>query len=787
MVAWWLCLVAAARTPSTLRQRFRGLNGVEGEHHFSWAQSTEHVSLDYTASHAGAIVKLAEWGRGILDVECRTGELRVHTAPDIEKKLASVLLVGTFVVDTAADRSCTAKPFMRRIVGAAVDERAHWLAFHADEASYFHMFGDLDLSFSTNILYHKPIPYREVEVRRRRAKAASPTRLNGTRGRRRMSLSPGEVGAAAGSILQLGSQVGLMGDNVAARIAAGGAGSQEELGLASNGHFGPGVYAPPNHKQAPRILLSAPVAHFLPSGTSNDEVTGSWYYNYPEAGPLRAPTWDACAAQTVESSHESEEPIDATTSCSDCFAVGAFTLTFTMHISNSELQQLDIIFDGDAKFQVGTEFSSGQSGDREEFVDVETTYFNEIDFSVGGIPFHIDMSIPVSVGYSLKNSVGPANFRVRGQVHGPVKYGMSYEKDRNSGPELQYLNANDFDFDGSVEGFSADQADFEIWMRVPLNLRVRDIGGPIAAFKLSVKATAAENECYSGGGTVAASVLSTATSTVGGTLHVKIPSRSGPIYGQTEEQQLAISAPIFGLDAGCIVASSSRRRTEDSSSSIDAPMAAGQRLPNNRRLEQSTIEVSAGDFPSEVSWTLSCDDVSYLSGGAPYSGSVDVAGGSSCTLSLSDSYGDGWNGAVWSGFEQALTFNSGNSATGSFVVAGSTSGSVPLPVFNNPGSTAIGSNWVGKLVKLTATEHNYIFGNAQPEACRTLRVPELTLLTITVIVAPYGALSSGTMKWLVNFNAANRVSGDLYSAIRQRVWRVDWFASGIFRIQEDSR
>ena len=72
------------------------------------------------------------------------------------------------------------------------------------------------------------------------------------------------------------------------------------------------------------------------------------------------------------------------------------------------------------------------------------------------------------------------------------------------------------------------------------------------------------------------------------------------------------------------------------------------------------ISVTAGSFPTEISWSMSCSDGTTLSEGAPpFSGSVSVADGSTCTVSLVDSFGDGWNGAVWTGFEESLQIMSG--------------------------------------------------------------------------------------------------------------------------------
>jgi hypothetical protein len=81
------------------------------------------------------------------------------------------------------------------------------------------------------------------------------------------------------------------------------------------------------------------------------------------------------------------------------------------------------------------------------------------------------------------------------------------------------------------------------------------------------------------------------------------------------------------------------------------------------------VTVSPGPFPSEVSWTANCSDGTTLSGGAPFSGSFSVNGGSNCTLELADAYGDGWNGAMWtSNVGRNFTLSDGYSASESFSV-----------------------------------------------------------------------------------------------------------------------
>eukprot|EP00964_Phaeocystis_antarctica_P135652 scaffold100014_cov56-Phaeocystis_antarctica.AAC.1 len=91
-------------------------------------------------------------------------------------------------------------------------------------------------------------------------------------------------------------------------------------------------------------------------------------------------------------------------------------------------------------------------------------------------------------------------------------------------------------------------------------------------------------------------------------------------------------------------------------------------LPSPPLTMSSAITCSAGSFPGEVGWSLSCSDGTTLNGGAPYTSSspLAVALGATCTV---DAFGNGWQGAEWAapGFGQSFSLASGQ-GTKSFVV-----------------------------------------------------------------------------------------------------------------------
>ena len=87
-----------------------------------------------------------------------------------------------------------------------------------------------------------------------------------------------------------------------------------------------------------------------------------------------------------------------------------------------------------------------------------------------------------------------------------------------------------------------------------------------------------------------------------------------------------------------------------------------------------SISLSAGSWPSEISWTLNGE--SY---GAPFDGLIELAPGM-YTLEGADSYGDGWNGA------QMTIVDAASGASASFSVSGS-SGSIEVEVTGAEGCT----------------------------------------------------------------------------------------------------
>ena len=98
----------------------------------------------------------------------------------------------------------------------------------------------------------------------------------------------------------------------------------------------------------------------------------------------------------------------------------------------------------------------------------------------------------------------------------------------------------------------------------------------------------------------------------------------------------------------------------------------------------SIVSVSSDSYPSEVSWTLSCtsdEGPTYLYGGSSYYETHSAPFGSDCSLSLSDSFGDGWQGAEWAApgwVDETFSISSGSYYGAAFTIVGGAPPSPPL-------------------------------------------------------------------------------------------------------------
>ncbi len=114
---------------------------------------------------------------------------------------------------------------------------------------------------------------------------------------------------------------------------------------------------------------------------------------------------------------------------------------------------------------------------------------------------------------------------------------------------------------------------------------------------------------------------------------------------------------------------------------------------------QVTVSVTSGEYPSEISWKILQSGITVWSGNAPTTEIVDLEPGSTYIFEMSDSYGDGWNGAVYSVESGSTTLSTGTLSSGSI---GSNTFFTP-GVCANSGSSGSGSGGTNESTCVTET------------------------------------------------------------------------------------
>jgi len=170
-----------------------------------------------------------------------------------------------------------------------------------------------------------------------------------------------------------------------------------------------------------------------------------------------------------------------------------------------------------------------------------------------------------------------------------------------------------------------------------------------------------------------------------------------------------LTSPVLGGLVVCKLVSTADSTDDDYAKIAVGTNAADARSKCATNTISSAITCSGGSWQGDVGWSLSCSDGTTLSGGAPYaspsqatekrslglipdyvtrpdpcrSGPLQVSScalvvevGATCTLDMTDSWGDGWTGNVWAapGFGQSFSLANGKQGTKSFVVQPGTSG-----------------------------------------------------------------------------------------------------------------
>ena len=189
--------------------------------------------------------------------------------------------------------------------------------------------------------------------------------------------------------------------------------------------------------------------------------------------------------------------------CTDCWAYADVGAYFELGIEDYKVKDLQIYAEGEAGYHMGmqaavTEYISAQVHLQSILPNVSFT------FAVGPIPFHIDLSFPMSAGVSVNVTAEVSEKQriahVAGGV-GSVKYG--YGLNQTTG-EFSPIDQIDLKRTGNVTDYYTTEAELQVaaFVRPMVLCKIDYIGGPTVGVMASatVVVKAGEEQCKPGTG-----------------------------------------------------------------------------------------------------------------------------------------------------------------------------------------------------------------------------------------------------------------------------------------------
>jgi len=172
--------------------------------------------------------------------------------------------------------------------------------------------------------------------------------------------------------------------------------------------------------------------------------------------------------------------------CTNCFASLDFVVDFQLDIANRKLNHLKLEGFGDAKLNIGSDFSIDYPVKKSNSFGLGRIDFKPIVFSIAGIPMIINISIPIEGGYNFQARI-VGNFASTIKVEGKLGCGFEYSPQTGS----QWLTIRSFEKSGTIESMSAKvSADLVVYILPTVIVNVDYIGGPYLGSKFMLESSA---------------------------------------------------------------------------------------------------------------------------------------------------------------------------------------------------------------------------------------------------------------------------------------------------------
>ena len=241
-------------------------------------------------------------------------------------------------------------------------------------------------------------------------------------------------------------------------------------------------------------------------------------------------------------------------SCQECFFEVEASINFDLQIKSYKVDHAAVWMEGDAQVLLDAEFASLNAVD--EF-HLATVHLDEICTTIAAIPFCLDATMIVDVGFNVTGDSSTGSNHARLSASGHIKKGLLYQDNgvhRIDVGSLEPLSDSHF-----VDVKASQYWGLNLFPK--LVLTVDHIGGPIVGIKATLEAiTEVSSQECSGPGIYGALNLGLQFS-VGGFLSIKIPVAGVEVWTKNFPSLLSLSH-TFPIVSGCHVLSKSGRMFE---------------------------------------------------------------------------------------------------------------------------------------------------------------------------------------------------------------------------------
>ena len=187
--------------------------------------------------------------------------------------------------------------------------------------------------------------------------------------------------------------------------------------------------------------------------------------------------------------------------CGDCYVMFKAGLHFDLDVSHYHLNNIALYAYAKSKANMNLKFAFAKHGSAHFEKLIATVHFHSIHFLVSGIPFVIQPSMPIKIGYRFSTSAA-ANALATASLSGSVKFGFKggcpYHHHKCS---MHKINDHQFHRRGGLKQMHGKaKTDLIAYVEPSIAMKVEFIGGPVAGFKFGVELQSSFNDkasyCY---------------------------------------------------------------------------------------------------------------------------------------------------------------------------------------------------------------------------------------------------------------------------------------------------